>query len=210
SAAVTGHSASAGIPSPHASSPSRSSSSTDTRSTPGIEDTASLPAGSCTNTGQIRSLVVNTCSRTRRRENPSRRSRRGRIESLLMGPFYAAATKPASPPAPPTTPIAPDDAALPPPQAKPRRGREAFSRKKRRRKPPPGGVRGTWSEKASRPRRGQSAHGAANQRINLDRDQQQARRKPQWPVDAGQSVPRGSARMARSRERAFRPQECTP
>ena len=51
SGAVTGNSASAGIFSSLACSATRSSSSIDRRSMPGIEPTGARPAASCTNTG---------------------------------------------------------------------------------------------------------------------------------------------------------------
>jgi hypothetical protein len=51
SGAVTGNSASAGTRSSLACSAMRSSSSTETRSTPGIDGTAARPSSSCTNTG---------------------------------------------------------------------------------------------------------------------------------------------------------------
>ena len=80
SSGVTGNSASAGMPSATSSSASSSSRSMDSRSTPGIDGTASRRfSPSSTNTGRIRSSTVSTFSRTRRRENSSRRLRRRRV-----------------------------------------------------------------------------------------------------------------------------------
>src|SRR5262249_5903346 len=58
---------------------SRTASSIDTRSTPGMEETGTrLRSPSTRNNGQIRSSAVNTCSRTIRRTRSDCRLRRGR------------------------------------------------------------------------------------------------------------------------------------
>ena len=63
-----------------ARSAARTASSTESRSTPGIESTGARTFEPSTrNSGQIRSSVVSTFSRTMRRAHSARRLRRGRI-----------------------------------------------------------------------------------------------------------------------------------
>src|SRR5215510_3489981 len=58
----------------------RTAWSTESRSTPGMDSTGILwPVPSTRNSGQIRSLAVSTCSRTKRRAQSARRLRRGRV-----------------------------------------------------------------------------------------------------------------------------------
>src|SRR5262249_915109 len=80
-----------GIESSRARTASRTAWSTDRRSTPGIEGTATrvfLP--STTNSGQIRSSVVSRFSRTMRRAHSVRRLRRGRLVRSSAAPCLAA------------------------------------------------------------------------------------------------------------------------
>ena len=80
SAWVTGNRATAGMPSSRQRSTWPTSRSTDRRSIPGIEGTASRFASpSSTKKGWIRSAGPSRFSATRRRTQPSRRSRRGRL-----------------------------------------------------------------------------------------------------------------------------------
>ena len=69
-----------GILSSAARTAARATSSTESRSTPGIEATGCRAfSPSITNTGQIRSSVVSMCSRTMRRAQSARRLRRMRM-----------------------------------------------------------------------------------------------------------------------------------
>src|SRR5258707_10057932 len=83
---VYGNSARQGIASAAARSASRTASSTDSRSTPGIEATGTrVFTPSTRNSGQIRSYVLSSCSRTRRRDHSALRLRRGRLERSRPG-----------------------------------------------------------------------------------------------------------------------------
>ena len=74
-----------------ARSAARTASSTDKRSTSGIESTgARIPVPSTRNNGQIRSSVVSTFSRTNRRAQSARRLRRGRLVSSSAVAVFAA------------------------------------------------------------------------------------------------------------------------
>ena len=67
-----------------ARSAARTMSSTESRSTPGIEATGARRP-SVTNSGQIRSSVESTLSRTMRRAHSLRRLRRGRRGKIERG-----------------------------------------------------------------------------------------------------------------------------
>src|SRR5262249_41816522 len=69
-----------------ARSASRTASSTESRSTPGIDSTgARVFDPSMRNSGQIRSCAVKACSRTRRRAHSALRLRRGRLARSSRG-----------------------------------------------------------------------------------------------------------------------------
>src|SRR5260221_83263 len=83
---VYGNSARQGIASAAARSASRTASSTDSRSTLGMEATGTrVFTPSTRNSGQIRSYVLSSCSRTRRRDHSALRLRRGRLERARPG-----------------------------------------------------------------------------------------------------------------------------
>ena len=80
SASITGKTATAGMPAARASFAASTRRSTDRRETPGMDAIGLDDAWpSCTKSGQIRSAGVSTCSRVRRRDQASRRSRRIRV-----------------------------------------------------------------------------------------------------------------------------------
>ena len=83
---VYGNSARQGIARAAARSASRTASSTDSRSTPGMESTGTrVFTPSTRNRGQIRSCVLSSCSRTRRRAHSALRLRRGRLARSRPG-----------------------------------------------------------------------------------------------------------------------------
>jgi hypothetical protein len=76
---MKGKTAMAGMPSSRACTAALAASSTESRSTPGMEGTGTRGSGpSCSTIDQIRSAGVSTLSRTSRRTQSAWRIRRGR------------------------------------------------------------------------------------------------------------------------------------